>query len=355
MGQVEEFSETLGGSEFFSFGDGDRAHGAGIHADQDGSLLSVFAQDSGGPLRSLHGLMAPGFLRTNQWYHIGTVSGSGGMKLYLDGTLLATNKFAESFSSIKTGGRLRLGRSVVDDEPFFDGQLTEVRVWRVARTEEQIRGAMFISLTGNEPGLAGLWSFKDGTFHDGTPGASDGHPMGQAKITDAVLPSSVEPLWFTRIGVRIVDAAGGRLENVKIRAEVNGEEVPTAQSGGFEPGDNWLSIFTKASSVDLLASGPNGLGSWKLAVPVSTKAQQHLGTWVLRPLTSIAGRINALDGKASLADVVVELVEAAAGSQTLGWAEPQRAATAAEARTTKVLHCRAMGATCNFRLVSLIT
>src|SRR5205085_7826499 len=135
---------------------------------------------------SLHGVTAPGFLQTNQWYHIAAVSGPGGMKLYLDGTLLATNSFAGSFSLIKNGrGHFRLGHSVVDDEPFLDGQLTEVRVWRVGRTEGQIRRTMFMGLTGNEPGLAGLWSFKDGTFNDGTTAGNDGRPIGQAKITEA--------------------------------------------------------------------------------------------------------------------------------------------------------------------------
>jgi len=54
-----------------------------------------------------------------------------------------------------------------------------VRVWRTARTEEQIRAGMFQTLTGTEPGLAALWNFADGTARDVSPtGAMASLPSG---------------------------------------------------------------------------------------------------------------------------------------------------------------------------------
>ena len=64
----------------------------------------------------------PGVLRTNEWFHLAAVSGPGGMKIFLDGVVLATNSFTGSFSVIGDGARFRLGRSIVDGEPFVDGQ-----------------------------------------------------------------------------------------------------------------------------------------------------------------------------------------------------------------------------------------
>jgi hypothetical protein len=45
---------------------------------------------------------------------------------------------------------------------FFTGTIDDVRVWNVARTEQEIRDNMHRSLQGNEPGLIGYWRFDEG-------------------------------------------------------------------------------------------------------------------------------------------------------------------------------------------------
>ena len=112
----------------------------------------------------------PQLIRTNDWYHVAVVSGSAGLWLYVDGALIATNEYSGSFSSLKSGARFRLGRSVVDREPFVDALIDEVRVWRVARTGAQIRETLFQKLNGQESGLVGLWNFDDGTANDDSTG-----------------------------------------------------------------------------------------------------------------------------------------------------------------------------------------
>jgi hypothetical protein len=132
-------------------------------------------------------------LHTNEWYHLAAVSGPGGMKLFFDGAVIATTNYAGSFSAIiKSGARFRLGRSVVDAEPFVDAQLAEVRVWKVARSEAQIRQTMFMELTGNEPHLAGLWNFEDNTANDSSPGGHHGKLVGGAKVIAASVPAPAE-------------------------------------------------------------------------------------------------------------------------------------------------------------------
>ena len=123
------------GSRFFSYGERDKD--TGIQAFPDGGLYFFIAdaQLKVGPRTSLS---VPGAVRTNEWYHFAAVSGKAGMKLYFQGAVIATNDYPGSFSAVKNGARFRLGRSVVDEEPFVDGQLAEVRVWKVARTPGQI-------------------------------------------------------------------------------------------------------------------------------------------------------------------------------------------------------------------------
>ncbi len=127
----------------------------------------------------------PNSLRAGEWTHVAGVAGSGGMKLYLNGTLVATNPYSGCFQSLGPGNANRLGQTVtadVDDTPF-DGELAEVRVWKAARSEEQIRDNMAKTLTGNEEGLAALWNFADPTNPglDASPNHHDGKLIGNSR------------------------------------------------------------------------------------------------------------------------------------------------------------------------------
>ena len=68
---------------------------------------------------------------------------------------------------VAAGDHNYLGRSNwQEDSPTgkdadLHGHMDEVRVWKVARTEAQIRESMSLKLSGSETGLAGLWNFDD--------------------------------------------------------------------------------------------------------------------------------------------------------------------------------------------------
>src|SRR5262249_38097737 len=104
----------------------------------DTPVLEVFA---GG----LGARRVPGLLRSNLWCHVALVTGKGGLKLYFNGTLVATDRFTGSFSKVDNGGKHYLGRSAWETGVWgnFEGGMDEVRVWVIARTGEQIRDNMF--------------------------------------------------------------------------------------------------------------------------------------------------------------------------------------------------------------------
>ena len=115
------------------------------------------------PGEGLHTAKVENALKAGEWTHVAGVAGSGGMKLYVNGSLVASNPYTGCFKTLGTGKMSRLGQTVtakVDDTPF-DGELAEVRVWKVARSLEQIRDNITKPLTGNEEGLAALWNFAD--------------------------------------------------------------------------------------------------------------------------------------------------------------------------------------------------
>jgi signal transduction histidine kinase/ligand-binding sensor domain-containing protein len=111
--------------------------------------------------RGLQEVTVPGGVKLHQWVHVAAVSGAGGMRVYLNGELAGKNAHPGSFSALKSGKFNRLGKTVSqnDEDPPFQGELDEVRVWKVARTQEQIREFMYHNLSGKEPGLADCWNF----------------------------------------------------------------------------------------------------------------------------------------------------------------------------------------------------
>lgn len=65
---------------------------------------------------------------------------------------------------------------------FFSGLIDEVRIWNVARTQEEIQASMNATLTGQEKGLVGYWNFDDGSAMDLSPSGNHGTLFGDAQI-----------------------------------------------------------------------------------------------------------------------------------------------------------------------------
>jgi hypothetical protein len=230
------------------------------------------------------------------------------MQLYFNGALVGRHEYPGSFAQMAKSSMNFLGRSTWKGDVDLRGQMGEVRVWKHRRTEAQIRETMFQKLTGREPGLAGLWNFAEPVHpgNDATPNGHHGELMGQAKVVEAMLPSATALAPWSQLLVQVTDAAGAPLQNVSIRAEVDGVGVGGATSD--RQGNTMLTVWTRAPAVDLLASGFNNLGGWQVGVPI-TPSTERTNTWKLGRAINIAGRATALDGKTPQASLVVELVQ----------------------------------------------
>ena len=124
-----------------------------------------------------------------RWYHVaGTVVANDELKLYVDGQ--------EEGTSVHVGDlRQKLDRYFVgsasgDGMGYFEGVIAEVRVWNLARTEEEIGGAeMRKVLTGTERGIVGYWRINEG------PGAM----VFDFSSYNNVGPIKGEPSWSANI------------------------------------------------------------------------------------------------------------------------------------------------------------
>lgn len=137
---------------------------------------------------------ANGILRSNEWMHIAVVAGPGGMKLYVNGEVVAMHTNAACLADIKVEQINLLGRGLArnPDDKDFRGQMDEVRVWNYRRAPEQIRENMNRRVTGREEGLVGLWNFDNGMATDSSPRANHGKLVGNARVVTPAFPAGLQ-------------------------------------------------------------------------------------------------------------------------------------------------------------------
>jgi hypothetical protein len=141
---------------------------------------------------------------------------SGARRIYRDGVLLASDTAPASFQG---GGDFIIGAVAGGSAALFQGPISEVRVWSVARAASLIQANLYCSLAGNEAGLTAYWPLDDGagtTAADFTVGHA--HPGTLANASGWInLATSFGPIVlnayspFTDPGATAVDTEGNSL------------------------------------------------------------------------------------------------------------------------------------------------
>ena len=96
------------------------------------------------------------------WHHVACVwqqNTVNGFKTYVDGVISAQKNAGNVTLPIINSGAW-LGSYDIGE--FLIGQLDEVRIWNVARTQQQLQENMFCSLNGNETGLVAYYKMSNG-------------------------------------------------------------------------------------------------------------------------------------------------------------------------------------------------
>ncbi|MFM7023063.1 MAG: LamG-like jellyroll fold domain-containing protein [Flavobacteriales bacterium] len=91
-----------------------------------------------------------------QWHHLAITKSGTTVSIYIDATLLGTRTL-----TLALNGNMYVG-GPYDTEPtdHYGGQLDEVRIWNVARTQPEIEASMNGELVGNESGLIHYFDFN---------------------------------------------------------------------------------------------------------------------------------------------------------------------------------------------------
>ncbi|MDF5722727.1 MAG: LamG domain-containing protein [Rhizonema sp. PD37] len=107
-------------------------------------------------------------LNDESWHHITFMrnKNSQDIQIYIDGTKKETNPHYEGGSQSFIGaiGKPRVSLNIGCAQGYgicFNGSIAEVRLWGVARTENEIKENMARQLKGTETGLVGYWSLDE--------------------------------------------------------------------------------------------------------------------------------------------------------------------------------------------------
>jgi len=105
-------------------------------------------------------------LTPGTWYHVaGVYNPSTSIKLYLDGTEVASNPNSIPASLVNTAQPFIVGAMYSGSAGnYFDGLIDEVRVWNDIRTQTELNNNKLVQLTpGSEANLVSLWECDEGS------------------------------------------------------------------------------------------------------------------------------------------------------------------------------------------------
>ena len=160
-----------------------------------------------------------GTIQLNKWYHVAGIIDAtrNTIKLFVNGIELGNNTLSGEQSFYESHLPLRIGWTHETARPTqspFVGLIDEVRIWNVARTENEIRTDMNIELKGDEPGLVAYWKFDgetEGIVPDATSHQNHGRIIGNVKF-----PSYTRPIFESTRSTQLTKAAAAYEKAVKL-------------------------------------------------------------------------------------------------------------------------------------------
>jgi Concanavalin A-like lectin/glucanases superfamily/IPT/TIG domain len=135
-----------------------------LNSGQPQMVLKTAANGTTGPT-------APVTLPTNTWHHLAATFDNSSVRIYMDGTQIV-QQTGLTGPLVNTGSPLLFAAG--DSEPW-SGYIDNVRLWSVARTQQEIQFTMNYQIS-SAPNLVSSWHLN-GNFQDST-GSNHGAAMG---------------------------------------------------------------------------------------------------------------------------------------------------------------------------------
>jgi hypothetical protein len=182
----------------------------------DGTLIIEF-QDTNSAFHSLYGTQAV----STGWHHAAASynSTTGDYVLFLDGNIYIEQNLTDHPIPITSSTHFAIGTKItppvglgnINSSGWYAGNLTEVRLWNVARTLNQIRTYQSSKLEApyNDPTLTARWGLDEGS------GKSINDTANNAKPTLGLETFTLET-WFKRTGSGIASTLDDSIKIVPL-------------------------------------------------------------------------------------------------------------------------------------------
>ena len=124
-----------------------------------------------------------------KWVHIAATmnNSTNTHTIYIDGVSVPFSVSTNgTITALVQAGDVAIGRRDASGY-YFDGEISDVRVWSAIRTQTEIQDNMYQALVGNETNLVGYWKLN-GDFTDETSNANDLTASGGVVATTADNP-----------------------------------------------------------------------------------------------------------------------------------------------------------------------
>ncbi|HPR59107.1 MAG TPA: PKD domain-containing protein, partial [Bacteroidales bacterium] len=132
-------------------------------------------------------------IEINKWQHVAIVKESGDSYIYVNGELKVFGTVNEAI----TPSLLSIGGRIWNLDRFFCGDIDEVRIWSVARTQTELAENMDNYLTGSETGLMGYWKMNEGSEQTAYDETSNNYnfQLGTSSLADVNDPEWIPTDW----------------------------------------------------------------------------------------------------------------------------------------------------------------
>ncbi len=178
------------------------------------------------------------------WHHIAAVWDGSLMYIYIDGLLDSSHEYRGAGQINPTNLPVTIGRTLNDGQPFrfFSGELDEIRIWSIPRTERDLNTYRFQPLREQEFGLKAYWNMNDSPsdaiITDQSGKGNSGALHGGANLIVSSVP---------------MDASGVKITTPIALPQITFTPAPTHPSGSWA--GQAISLDGSNSSMQVTDSG----------------------------------------------------------------------------------------------------
>ncbi|MDB5236510.1 MAG: hypothetical protein JWR44_3503 [Hymenobacter sp.] len=234
-----------------------------------------------------------------RWHHLTGVCNVSTWQIYVDGTLENAVSYGLLQADLTTSTPMILGSYYVQSGQYFDGEMDEVRLWRTARSQTEIRDNMCRKFATVPPELVayyrldqsnGLTAFDEGTMpgNGALMNMSSAWQLSGAPLGDASI-ARYQTTWPAGNPMRIGTASGDSAIIIGVAGPVRGVHLYAVNSPPslVPPGpvaSTYVGVFTTCGPTS--ATGVYSLWLRPAAGPSCRNAYVRQGNeyaWTLQP------------------------------------------------------------------------